>query len=232
MQILPSLPLPSADFPLVPTHVRQAHGFIKVPFVLARHLGSPDLAEQLDLAVSALETAKLSLEVSRLAARVLESIVRRGWTTLEALHDLSESLDTHESQHVHIALQFAKLRSAAGGSRASLHKLEALATGKEGHAPAWAVKGHLGLSCHLPASFRVALGIASIFGGDYEGAVRANMLVGGDSCSRAILIGALCAASNHSLGNGEWALPLTFHAKGTYRDWSEELAAQNRALSS
>ena len=84
----------------------QAHGFIKAPFLLARHMGSADLEDKLDLAVSALETSKLrfspppsliffrsaedppppppSHEVSRVAVRVLESIVRRGWTTSEA----------------------------------------------------------------------------------------------------------------------------------------------------
>ena len=192
------------------------------------------LLAKLDLAVTALETSEVSLEASRLAARVLESVVHHGWNTFDALQDVFQrSADENEKRHISIALRLAE------EGKASQKVLNVLASGKHGTAPMWAVKAELGLSCHLPGSIRVALGIAAAFGAHYEGAIKANILVGGDSCARAIIIGALCAASNHSKTtssssgvstNVGWALPPSYRSKVHFQDRSEQLIAKNDAL--
>jgi len=51
-----------------------------------------------------------------------------------------------------------------------------------------------GLSCGLPGSLIVALAIAATYPDDYVIANRANMVVGGDSASRAAVVGGLLAA--------------------------------------
>lgn len=51
-----------------------------------------------------------------------------------------------------------------------------------------------GLGCNLPGGFTVGLAVAAAHGEDYVAAQRANLLVGGDSASRAAVVGALAAA--------------------------------------
>lgn len=53
--------------------------------------------------------------------------------------------------------------------------------------------GKFGQSCHLPGSFQGSFYIA-VHSSTYMEAVRENIMSGGDSCSRAHLIGALFAA--------------------------------------
>lgn len=58
-----------------------------------------------------------------------------------------------------------------------------------------AVTQVFGQSCHLPGSFQSPLHCVLV-SPDYAAAVRANVMAGGDSCSRAHLIGALFAAQD------------------------------------
>ena len=57
-----------------------------------------------------------------------------------------------------------------------------------------AVGNEFGLGCSLPGALTVALAVAAAHGDDFVAAQRANMLVGGDSASRAAVVGALAAA--------------------------------------
>jgi ADP-ribosylglycohydrolase len=69
---------------------------------------------------------------------------------------------------------------------------DAIATGKE-----W------GISCALPAAFKVALLIA-LQAKSFEEGVAMNIRVGGDNCSRAIFLGGLLAAAGLSPPEQEW----------------------------
>lgn len=51
----------------------------------------------------------------------------------------------------------------------------------------------LGQSCHLPGSFQGPI-YAAYFAKDYVQGIRENILAGGDSCSRAVVAGAMLAA--------------------------------------
>lgn len=61
-----------------------------------------------------------------------------------------------------------------------------------------------GLSCALPGAFIVALAIASKPEYNYIQAARANLMAGGDSASRANVVGALKAAQEGGVPEG-WA---------------------------
>lgn len=52
-----------------------------------------------------------------------------------------------------------------------------------------------GLSCALPGALTIALAVALAHPGSFRSAVRANALVAGDNCSRALAVGALLAAA-------------------------------------
>ena len=56
-----------------------------------------------------------------------------------------------------------------------------------------AASARFGMPCHLPQGLPVLFHIA-LRAGSYQEAVEANILAGGDSCGRSLMLGALCAA--------------------------------------
>lgn len=64
-----------------------------------------------------------------------------------------------------------------------------------------AASARFGMPCHLPQGLPVLFHIAQRATG-FEEAVEANILAGGDSCGRSLMLGALCAASAAARGQG------------------------------
>jgi ADP-ribosylglycohydrolase len=75
-----------------------------------------------------------------------------------------------------------------------------------------------GVSCALPGPFTGPLALCFAANGDFAAAVRANIVAGGDNCSRAAVVGALCGAAG-----GMDALPAAWRAK--VNDWAALEAA-------
>ncbi len=63
----------------------QAHGIIKVPLLVARYAGSPQLLPQVEAAVRVHQKSQTSVAASLALARVLELIVLKGVSTQEAI---------------------------------------------------------------------------------------------------------------------------------------------------
>lgn len=78
-----------------------------------------------------------------------------------------------------------------------------------------------GLSCALPGALQNAVAGAGAFAGRYADGVRANIMAGGDNCSRSVLLGALLAAEG-----GAAAVPPEWAAKTTRFAEIEALAAK------
>ena len=64
-----------------------------------------------------------------------------------------------------------------------------------------AASARFGMPCHLPQGLPVLFHIA-LRAGSYQEAVEANILAGGDSCGRSLMLGALCAADAAVRGVG------------------------------
>ena len=64
-----------------------------------------------------------------------------------------------------------------------------------------AASARFGMTCHLPQALPVLFHIAMRCG-SYMEAIEANILAGGDSCGRSLLLGALCAADAAGRGDG------------------------------
>ena len=196
---------------------QDANGFIKVPFVVARFIGveEPTLLAKLDAAVSSMQRGNRTLAASRLFARVLSAVLTKGMSTQNALEDLlsSSSLPVAEAKLATAALTIVAMK--ADSSQTALN----------------AIAKESGLSCKLPASLVVALGIAATFGPKYKQAVATNLLAGGDNCGRSFLVGALSAAEAANHLESEWEPPSVGSSALSYKDWAQELVAANPHLS-
>ncbi|MEY4267392.1 MAG: hypothetical protein RIS90_1927 [Pseudomonadota bacterium] len=71
-----------------------------------------------------------------------------------------------------------------------------------------AASARFGMPCHLPQGLPVLFHIA-MRAGSFQEAVEANILAGGDSCGRSLLLGALCAA-DAAVRDATTAIPTTW----------------------
>lgn len=76
----------------------QAHGIIKVPLLVARYAGSPDLLPRVTAAVRVHQCGDESAAASVALARVLEHVVLTGTTTKEAIQAVLTHADRHASR--------------------------------------------------------------------------------------------------------------------------------------
>lgn len=65
-----------------------------------------------------------------------------------------------------------------------------------------AASARFGMPCHLPQGLPVLFHIA-LRAGSFQEAVEANILAGGDSCGRSLMLGALCAAASAVRGTAD-----------------------------
>jgi len=130
------------------------------------------------------------------------------WTTLK---EGVEILSTNEMALKHYEVESALLYGALHPEivpdpiakvkaqfQASLpevvEEIKAVENGKSSGMSVKQLVKEFGLACSLPGSFQGAL--ASIIGAQsYQDAIRANIMAGGDSCSRGLIIGAYLGAS-------------------------------------
>lgn len=150
----------------------QADMICKVPAVVARYAGSPELPSAVEAAVRAQQSSDLAVQYGLGAARILERVVL-GHGVAEAIEWARSAPDVPEP-----------VRDAA--SKAS----DAAASPE----PLGAIAARFGLSCGMPGALINSLVAASRAEG-YEAGLRANIVAGGDNASRACYLGALLAAA-------------------------------------
>jgi len=176
-----------AKYPECGADDSQASCFIKAVVVTVRYFGKPELMQKVEEAIRTHQNNDLAVLYGQTAARMLERVIL-GETVLDVLTKPDESLD-RDVQH---AYEFAKEFKSK---------------------PIWEfvdiLGGHLKLekpvfatSCALPSAFIMSNWILER-DQTFEGALRENIRVGGDNCSRAVLLGALTAASSGTVP-GEW----------------------------
>ncbi|KNC83033.1 hypothetical protein SARC_04704 [Sphaeroforma arctica JP610] len=202
----------------------QANGFIKVPFVAARfyqltekEVNTNELLQKVSESVAICQKGDETQVASAIALRVFVGVVQ-GDSVSEVLNKLSTDTTIAEDEREHAKAAMTIAKKASVGNTPSEKQVAINEVAKEA-----------GLSCALPGAVRVALAVASLYENDYEQAIRVNAMIGGDNCSRSILVGALVAA-NLASETQLWSVPQAINSKSHHKRWDAELLAANPAL--
>jgi len=170
----------------------QANCLVRVPALVARYAGTGKLNDAVADAVRVHQAAQPAADYAIAFSNVLERVVL-GAAVADALKwaafDSSSPLYDENRKEVQDAL--AEL----------------------GEDPR-AIVSRYGLSCSLPGPWTGPLALAYSAEGEFEEAVRSNIVGGGDNCSRAAVVGALAGAAG-----GMEGLPKSWAAKVT--GWAE-----------
>lgn len=174
----------------------QAHSLVRVPAVVARYaaVGAAELREQVADAVRVHQADQAAADYAGALALLLQRIVR-GASAADALKWAAfapeDSCPMYDDNRKEVATALAEID---GDPRA--------------------VAARFGLSCSLPGPWLGGLAIVFANGGDFKRSVRANIWAGGDSCSRAAVVGSLAGAAAGTAG-----LPADWIAR--VDDWAE-----------
>ena len=181
----------------------QAHSLVRVPAIVARYAGKSECRDMVADAVRVHQTSQAPVDYAQALAALLERIIL-GVTVQDALKwgafNKEEDNVLYNEQRKEVA---DALTDMANDPRAIVRKY--------------------GLSCGLPGPFIGPLAIVFGARGDFVTSVRANIFAGGDNCSRAAVVGALCGA-----GGGMAGLPTEWRAK--MADWAELEAAADKIV--
>jgi len=170
-------------FPHCGSRSVDAHGLVKVAVVAALYAGSPELAEKTRDAVLAHQDNPLVLSSAIDTARLLEHVILHG--------SVANALEW--------GLQPGHL---SDGSRVLLEHAH-----QARHTAHTAAVKRFGQTCELPGSYESDLHGAFTSTG-FADSIRKTILAGGDSCSRAVFLGAMFAAQD-----GLSAIPDEWKAK-------------------
>lgn len=158
-------------YPEIGADDSQANCLVKVPILVARYAGSPQLEEIVEKAVRVHQASDMAVNFALAATRILNAVVS-GSSTLQAIESVQKdsSLPASVAESLAGAAQFVKESADLGEACRKF-----------------------GLSCALPHSFTVPV-VALSARKSYADSIRENAIAGGDQCSRAFLIGACLAA--------------------------------------
>jgi len=167
-----------AKFPSCGADDNQANAFMKGILIGVRYCGLPELPEKVEQAVRVHQNDDLAVEFGLAAARSIERLIMG-----ESLRDLIATPNVDLGGH---ALEYTKMAA----EKASLSTVDFLnvVAGSVGKNPTMTT------SCALPGAFALPLHF-TLTSTNYEEAIRDNIRLGGDNCSRACLLGAYFAAS-------------------------------------
>lgn len=151
----------------------QAQGMVKVAAVVLRYAGLPEMVEKIKEAVKTHQNHERAEASAVAIGLVLEKVIVEGITAREAIARAMKG----EGKVPHVAKSWIKGAAAKDGT------------------PVPDAITSLGQSCHLPGSFQGPI-YTAYFAEDFVQGVRENIMAGGDSCSRAIVAGALLGAQD------------------------------------
>lgn len=189
----------------------QAHIYMKVVPVTCRYAGSTQLVDKVSQAIQVHQNNKKAMAFGVVSARILEAVLLGAPSLKVALStvelNMKDDLETYypeQKQDVLDAFAYGKERGLDNTKTMDDVLLEwshVVMKGKE-DTPFYNMAGR---SCALPGSF---IGPIAIFyksstlddgTSSYVSAIRENILAAGDTCSRAVFIGAVLAASGGTI---------------------------------
>lgn len=177
----------------------QANCFAKVPLLVARYAGKPELLPMVEAAVRVQQNNDKAAAYGTAAASILERVVL-GSSLDEALQWAAEpdsgiSAEAARDVAAALATRSAPLRELTFTPAPYMADMMAKAMAQKDSLPPFTLAVWCnGPACGNPAAFTNAVMAAVHFGDSYADGVRANLVAGGDNCSRSCLVGALLAA--------------------------------------
>ncbi|OQR97505.1 hypothetical protein ACHHYP_10888 [Achlya hypogyna] len=164
-----------------------SHGLNKVPLLVARYAGKPELLDIVRQAVLVHQTTPLAIDVAVAGAVILDAVVTKQATIKDAI--VTARNDSRVDAAVQTLIQGV---------------LDDAATASDVHAAV----AKYGKSCPLPGSFQSGL-FALLADGQFVSSIEKNILAGGDNCGRSIFIGAVAAAANDAPIPDSWQSKMT-----------------------
>lgn len=169
----------------------QIPALAKLPALVAAHVGDPALDCLVESAVRVTNHNDDAVAFGRVAGRMLETALTGG--------DGGAAIEVGAGRNVEAVIEAGRA-VASPPIRAAIDEVLA-----RRHEDTAAVTRHFALHCQLTAAFpSLVHNLATA--PDYTTAVRHNILAGGDSCGRAILLGAILGAV-HGIGESAGGVP-------------------------
>ncbi|KAG1667520.1 hypothetical protein FOA52_013710 [Chlamydomonas sp. UWO 241] len=178
----------------------QANCFAKAALIVARYGGTAELAPKMEAAIRVQQNNDDAVKYGLAAAAVLERVIVSGESVADALTWASSSPESPLPDDMR-----ALVKKAADTAKTPMTELQYevpqyMAEMVNKHVAAkdslppftWSV-WCIGPACGNPAALTNVLAAAATFPSYVDG-VRANLVAGGDNCSRGLLVGALLAA--------------------------------------
>ncbi|GLE04357.1 hypothetical protein PINS_up013287 [Pythium insidiosum] len=191
-------------YPNLASESKDLHGGIKVPILIAKYAAdTPTLITKVKEATRVHEIGAECEESAVAVALLLQQVVN-GVSIPDAIAALASN------EHV-------------GSTTRTLVEEVITAVKSKQFEDATAAIAQFGKSCTLPGVLKGSLFVLLTSSG-YENALRANMVAGGDNCSRSIIIGAVTAAA--AAGNGGSGIPVEWTKKTKHYDVVKTLAEQ------
>lgn len=156
----------------------------KLPALVARHHDDPGLSEMVESAVRLTNDRDDSVAWGQATARMLTAAIR-GASPADAVAAARDGATAQIAGQIDVA---AEMKTSTTAEVATAHALH----------------------CQLEVAFPVLIH-AILTADSFEGAVRANILAGGDNCGRSIPIGAVLGAC--FAGDAARAIPMSWTAK-------------------
>ncbi|EQC34318.1 hypothetical protein SDRG_08091 [Saprolegnia diclina VS20] len=167
------------------------HGLNKVPLLVARYAGKPELLDVVREAVLVHQTTPLAIDVAIAGAIILEAVVVKQSSIKDAITAARSDVRVEASVQ---ALIQGVLDDAVASS--DVH----------------AAVAKYGKSCPLPGSFQSGLFVL-LTDGQYVSSITKNITAGGDNCGRSIFVGAVAAAANDTPTPDAWQHKMTRFAE-------------------
>ncbi|POM73013.1 ADP-ribosylation/Crystallin J1 [Phytophthora palmivora] len=172
-------------YPDLASPSKDLHGGIKTPILVARYAGDTPLLLQKTREATRVHEIGAEAEDAAVATALLIQQVVQGVSIPDAIKALTSN------------------DAISADTRASVHQVIDAVEAKTFQDATTAV-AHFGKPCSLPGVLQGSVFVL-LTSGSYVEALRANMLAGGDNCSRSIVIGAVFAAAQGSDGiPAEW----------------------------
>eukprot|EP00198_Chlamydomonas_reinhardtii_P006704 XP_001696040.1 predicted protein [Chlamydomonas reinhardtii] len=186
----------------------QANNFVKVIPIVARYAGRPGLAQAVDAAVRAQQNNGEAVELAWAAALVLEQVVL-GHSIAAAVEWVAGGAPGSHRPVSKSVLQASK-PGDWGPSCANPGALKGALLGavQASGQPARGSRAKAASGSSSSSSSSSSSGGGKAGSGAFARGVRANLLLGGDNCSRGVLLGALLAAEG-----GLVSIPSAWRAK-------------------
>ncbi|MDH5479400.1 MAG: ADP-ribosylglycohydrolase family protein [Nitrosomonas sp.] len=186
--LLKLMPLAPDDFPQISgADDDQFAALATVPVITATHKGTQaELLEKIDEVVRLTNNNDIAVSAAKYTASVLFDIIN-GRNMTQALTDAIPQPGDKLSPLLEQALQTNSLDSITMAEQ-------------------------FGSACHVLEGIPIVAHIAK-HASNYRDAIEANIRAGGDSCGRAIMLGAITAANAQQMGEEGLSIPLEWMAK-------------------